>query len=203
MQNEMTQSLDYLDETPSQTAGPFVHIGCMPRSIGIDTVYPEDLGVTPLSDGVKSSRITVHGSVLDGTGSALCDAMLESWQPDAHGQFAGSTGADPKFSGFCRFACDSTSGEFVLHTVKPGRIKSRNGADQAPHISLWIVARGINIGLHTRLYFEDEDNTTDPLLSRIDQQPRIDTLIARKIDDGKYRFDIRLQGENETVFLDI
>ena len=73
----------------------------------------------------------------------------------------------------------------------------------APHISLWIVSRGINIGLQTRIYFADEDNEGDPLLSRIEQRPRVDTLIAKRTGEGTYRFDIRLQGEGETVFLDI
>ena len=79
----------------------------------------------------------------------------------------------------------------------------RDGRQQSPHINLWIVARGINIGLQTRIYFEDEDNSADPLLSRIEQRPRADTLIAKKIAEGRYRFDIRLQGEGETVFLDV
>ena len=73
----------------------------------------------------------------------------------------------------------------------------------APHISLWIVARGINLGLQTRLYFEDEDNTQCPVLARIEHRARIDTLIARRTGEGEYRFDIILQGENETVFFDI
>ena len=73
----------------------------------------------------------------------------------------------------------------------------------APHITFWIVARGINIGLHTRMYFPDADNSADPLLTRIEHQNRVPTLIAEKEADGIYRFDIHLQGENETVFLDV
>jgi protocatechuate 3,4-dioxygenase alpha subunit len=91
----------------------------------------------------------------------------------------------------------------MLRTVKPGPVMARGGRMQSPHISLWIVARGINVGLQTRVYFEDEDNAQDPLLARIEQKPRVDTLIAKKIGEGKYRFDIRLQGQGETVFLDI
>ena len=90
-----------------------------------------------------------------------------------------------------------------MRTVKPGSYKGRGGAESAPHISLWIVARGINIGLNTRVYFDDEDNSEDPLLGRIEQRPRVDTLIAKKIGERKYRFDIRLQGQGETVFLDL
>ena len=85
-----------------------------------------------------------------------------------------------------------------MRTVKPGRV-----GGQAPHIALWIVARGINTGLQTRIYFEDEDNDTDPVLSRIEQRNRVETLIARKTGNGAYRFDIYLQGEKETVFLDM
>ncbi|MFV2003235.1 MAG: protocatechuate 3,4-dioxygenase subunit alpha, partial [Paracoccaceae bacterium] len=77
------------------------------------------------------------------------------------------------------------------------------GVLHAPHISLWIVGRGINTGLSSRIYFEDEDNSADPLLARIEQRPRVQTLIAKKLSEGEYRFDIRLQGDNETVFLDI
>ena len=199
----MTQPLDILVETPSQTAGPYVHIGCIPTFTGIEGVYPEDLGLSPIEDGAKGEVITIVGSVYDGTGWAMRDAMIESWQPDADGLFAGQDGADPKVSGFCRFAADKDSGEFTLRTIKPGSVKGRNGQVFAPHISIWIVARGINIGLTTRIYFEDEDNSGDPLLARIEQRPRVDTMIAKKTGDGIYRFDIRLQGEGETVFLDL
>ncbi len=199
----MTQPLDILVETPSQTAGPYVHIGCIPTFAGVEGVYPEDLGLSPIEDGAKGEVITIVGSVYDGTGWAMRDAMIESWQPDAAGLFPGQDGADPKVSGFCRFAADKDSGEFTLRTIKPGSVKGRNGQVFAPHISLWIVARGINIGLNTRIYFEDEDNSADPLLARIEQRPRVDTMIARKTGDGTYRFDIRLQGEGETVFLDL
>ena len=199
----MTQPLDILTETPSQTAGPYVHIGCIPTFAGVEGVYPEDLGLSPISDGARGEAITIRGSVYDGTGWALRDAMMESWQPDAAGLFPGQDGADPKVSGFCRFAADKDSGEFTLRTVKPGPVPLRHGGFQAPHIALWIVARGINIGLSTRIYFEDEDNSGDMLLNRIEQRPRADTLIARKTGEGEYRFDIRLQGEGETVFLDM
>jgi len=199
----MTQHLDILVETPSQTAGPYVHIGCIPTFAGVEGVYPEDLGLSPIEDGAKGEVINIVGSIYDGTGWAMRDAMLESWQADAAGVYPGQDGADPKVSGFCRFAADKDSGEFTLRTVKPGAVKGRNGQVFAPHISIWIVARGINIGLSTRIYFEDEDNSGDPLLARIEQRPRVDTLMAKKTEDGTYRFDIRLQGEGETVFVDL
>lgn len=199
----MVQPLNYLIETPSQTAGPYVHIGLMPTYAGNPGTYAEEIGVTPILDGVQGTVIEIVGSVYDGTGWALRDAMIESWQPDAKGLFQGQEGADTAVLGLCRFAADAVTGEFVLRTVKPGAVPSRYGKAFAPHISLWVVARGINIGLQTRIYFEDEDNSADPLLARIEQKPRVDTLIAKKIGENKYRFDIRLQGEGETVFLDI
>ncbi|HHX88379.1 MAG TPA: protocatechuate 3,4-dioxygenase subunit alpha [Paracoccus sp.] len=197
------QKLDTLVETPSQTGGPYVHIGCIPTFAGLEGIYSEDLGKRAIEEGARGKAITITGSVYDGTGWALRDAMIESWQADAQGRYPGQDGADPKVNGFARFAADGESGEFTLHTVKPGKVAMRGGGVQAPHVSLWIVARGINTGLQTRIYFEDEDNSTDPLLSRIEQRHRVATLIAMKTGDGLYRFDIRLQGEGETVFLDL
>lgn len=199
----MVQKLDFLVETPSQTAGPYVHIGLMPTYAGNPGYFHEEVAVSPIAEGAKGEIIEITGQVFDGSGWAMRDALIESWQPDAAGIFPGQPGADPAVSGHCRFAADADSGEFTLRTVKPGAVKARGGKLQAPHISLWIVARGINIGLQTRIYFEDEDNSADPLLARIEQRPRVETLIAKKIAPGKYRFDIRLQGEGETVFLDI
>jgi protocatechuate 3,4-dioxygenase, alpha subunit len=199
----MVQKLDWLDETPSQTAGPYVHIGCIPTFAGLTGIYPEDLGRSPIAEGAEGVGITITGSVFDGTGWAMRDAMLESWQADAAGRFPGQEGADPRVSGFARFAADGQTGEFTLRTVKPGSVSLADGTPQAPHISLWIVARGINIGLPTRIYFEDEDNSADPLLNRIEQRQRVRTLVAKRTAPGQYRFDIRLQGETETVFLDL
>jgi protocatechuate 3,4-dioxygenase alpha subunit len=199
----MVQKLDTLVETPSQTAGPYVHIGLMPTYAGNAGYYDEEIGTSPIADGAKGEVIEIVGSVFDGTGWAMRDALLESWQPDADGKFPGQEGADPAVTGHCRFAADADTGEFTLRTVKPGKVAQRGGGFAAPHISVWICARGINIGLQTRIYFEDEDNSADPLLARIEQRPRVDTLIAKKIGEGKYRFDVRLQGEGETVFLDI
>lgn len=194
----MTQSLDFLRETPSQTGGPYVHIGCIPFFTGITSIYPEDLGRSPIADGALGEVITITGSVYDGTGWALRDAMLESWQADAAGIYPGQPGADAAVSGFCRFAADADTGEFTLRTVKPGRV-----GRMAPHIAIWIAARGINIGLQTRIYFEDEVNDEDPIFKALEHKHRLPTLLARKAGPGTYRFDIRLQGEGETVFLDM
>lgn len=199
----MVQKLDTLQETASQTAGPYVHIGLMPTYAGNAGAYDEEIGTSPIAEGAQGEVIEITGSVFDGTGFALRDALLESWQADANGIFPGQEGADPKVSGHCRFAADADTGEFTLRTIKPGATSLRDGRLQTPHIAIWIVARGINIGLSTRIYFEDEDNTQDPVLARIEHRHRVGTLIAKKSGKGSYRFDIRLQGDAETVFLDM
>ena len=95
------------------------------------------------------------------------------------------------------------TGAFEFTTIKPGIVRNRNTNKMAPHICLWIAARGINIGLQTRIYFDDEDNSNDPIFVKIADPQRAATLIAKRISDGQYRFDIRLQGNAETVFLDL
>lgn len=187
-----------LRETPSQTAGPYVHIGCLPDHAGLAPVYENQVGASPIAAGAKGTVVTITGTITDGMGGLVRDAMIETWQADASGLFPGEPGADPAIGGFARLACDPESGTFTLKTVKPGATGTG-----APHISVWIVARGINIGLQTRIYFEDEDNGADPLLARIDPPQRAGTLIARNAGPGAYRFDIRLRGDGETVFLDI
>lgn len=199
----MVQSLDYLRETPSQTSGPYVHIGCIPSFAGVNGIYQEDLATCPIQDGASGTPITIQGKIFDGTGWAMRDALFESWQPDASGLFPGMPGADPNVSGFCRFAADKQTGQYQLNTVKPGSVKTRQGLEMAPHISIWIVARGINIGLHTRIYFPEDDHSTDPVLGRIEQRQRVQTLIATKTSDGVYEHDFHLQGDQETVFLDV
>ncbi|UTH50356.1 protocatechuate 3,4-dioxygenase subunit alpha (plasmid) [Loktanella salsilacus] len=204
----MVQKLDYLRESPSQTAGPYVHIGCTPNFTGID-IYSGDLGTVMKTGPVQGKEIVIKGIVFDGTGTPLRDAMIEIWQPDAAGLFASANetrgAADPNFTGWGRSPGDMTTGEFTFDTVKPGAVPWADGRTQAPHITAWIVARGINIGLHTRIYFEDEAeaNAADPILSRIEHQNRIQTLLAKREGDGVYRFDIHLQGPTETIFFDI
>ena len=197
-----------LTETASQTAGPYVHIGCTPNVAGI-AMYGGDLGAVMRTGPVQGEEITITGAVHDGMGAVLKDALVEIWQADAAGLFKTPHErrgkADPHFTGFGRSAGDMQTGEFSFHTVKPGRVPWPDGRMQAPHASLWIVARGINIGLQTRLYFEDEAeaNAQDPILSRIEHRARAQTLIARRTGPGQYRFDIHLQGPQETAFLDI
>ncbi|BDY15306.1 protocatechuate 3,4-dioxygenase subunit alpha [Sulfitobacter pontiacus] len=200
------QELTQLKESPSQTAGPYVHIGCVPNFCDITGVYPEDLGARMVNAKTKGERITVKGTIYDGTGTPLKDALVEIWQADAAGLYPGNDprgAADPNFTGWGRQAGDYDTGEWQFDTIRPGAVPFPDGRMMAPHISLWIVARGINIGLNTRMYFPDADNSADPLLTRIEHQNRVATLIAEKETDGVYRFDIYLQGEKETVFLDV
>ncbi|QBF30713.1 protocatechuate 3,4-dioxygenase subunit alpha [Thalassococcus sp. S3] len=188
----MVQHLTDLTETASQTAGPYVHIGCTPNFAGIEGIYKEDLGRQPYPEDAPGERITITGQVLDGLGVPLRDVMLESWQAGADGTFG------PGAQGFARLAADQETGIWTLNTIKPGRV-----GNQSPHIALWIVARGINIGLQTRLYFEGDDHSDDPVLNRIEHRDRVRTLMARPEGQATWRFDIRLQGDGETVFLDI
>ena len=200
------QELTQLKESPSQTAGPYVHIGCVPNFCDITGVYPEDLGARMVNAETKGERITVKGTIYDGTCTPLKDALVEIWQADAAGLYPGNDprgAADPNFTGWGRQAGDYDTGEWQFYTIRPGAVPFPDGRMMAPHISLWIVARGINIGLNTRMYFPDADNSADPLLTRIEHQNRVATLIAEKETDGVYRFDIYLQGEKETVFLDV
>lgn len=200
------QPLEYLKETPSQTAGPYVHIGLTPNTLGNPGIYPEDLGLSPIRDGAKGQLIKITGHVQDGAGMIMRDALIESWQADAQGIYPGNDprgAADPNVTGWARIIADFDSGEWTLSTVKPGRVPFPDGRMMAPHISLWVVARGINLGLQTRIYFEDEDNESCPVLQRIEHRPRVQTLIAKQTAPGQYRFDIVLQGDNETVFFDM
>ena len=208
----MVQALNQLSETPSQTAGPYVHIGLMPNHCGIAGVYGADLGAAMVGDGAKGQRIRVKGHIYDGAGAPLKDALIEIWQADAAGLYnspAEKRGkADPAFSGFGRLATDGSHGEYCFETIKPGRAPFVDGRLMAPHISFWIFARGINIGLHTRMYFADEGeaNADCPVLARIEHRQRTPTLFAtRELGEGMptYRFDVHLQGERETIFFDI
>ncbi len=190
-------------QTPSQTAGPYVHIGCMPNFAGITDVYSADLGQDMITGKAQGQRITVTGTVFDGTGTPLRDAVVEIWQADANGRFAGAPDADAHFTGFGRAACDQDTGLFRFDTIKPGAVPFGDGRAQAPHITVWIVARGINMGLHTRLYFAGQDNAADPVLGQINPQSRAKTLIAAQTSPDAYEFNIYLQGPDETVFFDV
>jgi protocatechuate 3,4-dioxygenase alpha subunit len=205
--------LGYLPETPSQTAGPYVHIGLIPRQAGFD-IFETNLGATLVGPETRGERIRIEGRIFDGTSALVRDALVEIWQADSFGRFNHPADRQPgprdeSFRGWGRTGTDFETGLWSFETVKPGRTAGRHGHKRmAPHISLWIVARGLNIGLSTRLYFEDEAeaNAEDPVLRIIEHPERRRTLIARReVRDGvpAYVLDIRLQGEGETVFFDV
>jgi len=208
----MFQKLTTLKESPSQTAGPYVHIGATPNWVEITGVWEEDLGLVLVGPETKGERIIVKGRIFDGSGHPIRDALVEIWQADAEGLYNSPEEkrgtADPNFVGWGRQPTDGTTGEYRFETIKPGRVPYKDGRPMAPHITFWIVARGINIGLHTRMYFGDEDaaNAECPVLARIEHKYRLETLIASRGEENglpTYTFDIHLQGEKETVFFDI
>ncbi|MEO3432858.1 protocatechuate 3,4-dioxygenase subunit alpha [Inquilinus sp. CAU 1745] len=198
----MLNRLPPLKETPSQTGGPYVHIGLTPCFAEIEGVYPADPGAEMTTPETVGDPILVTGRIFDGSGAPVTDAVIEIWQADSAGAYDREGSA-----GWGRQATNG-EGRFRFVTVKPGRVSGPDGRPMAPHLSLWITARGINIGLHTRLYFGDEEaaNEEDSVLARIPDPRRRKTLIAARSEDGGravYSLDIRLQGEDETVFFDI
>ena len=201
-----------LHETPSQTGGPYVHIGLLPQQANIE-VFENNFNNQLVKENTLGERIRLEGQVFDGLGLPLRDVLIEIWQADANGVYPSAAdiqgkAVDPNFLGWGRTGADFETGFWSFNTIKPGSVPGRKGTTQAPHIALIIFARGINIGLNTRVYFEDEAeaNAQDPVLKGIEWAPRRQTLIAKREErDGEvvYRFDIRIQGEDETVFLDI
>ncbi len=208
----MPQPLNYLRESASQTAGPYVHIGLAPGAAGFQ-IFDQELGTDIAGPNAKGQRIIVEGTVFDGTGAPLKDVLIEVWQANAAGVYPHpadkrSSEVEEGFRGWGRIISNFDTGLFSFDTVKPGVVSGRHGRPMAPHLNLWIVARGINIGLNTRMYFGDEAeaNAKDPVLNLVEQVERRKTLVAtREERDGAvvYRFDIRLQGDGETVFLDV
>lgn len=201
-----------IPETPSQTGGPYVHIGLLPKQAGIE-VFDYSFDNNLIKGSITGEKIRLEGQVFDGLGLPLRDVLLEIWQADANGvypspaDFQGKT-VTQNFQGWGRAGANFETGVWHFDTIKPGAVPGRNGTTQAPHIALVIFARGINIGLHTRIYFEDESeaNAQDPVLNSIEWVPRRETLIAKRQEkEGQvvYRFDVRIQGDGETVFFDI
>ncbi len=183
--------------TPSQTVGPYLHLG-------LAWLTTTDLA----KNASAGERIVVAGSVLDGDGQSIPDALLEVWQANADGKYAHPDDTqdkriDPGFSGFGRIPTDK-DGRFRFTTIKPGATPGPGGTVQVPHIVVALFMRGILRHLYTRIYFSDEAiNAADPILGSIENPARRNTLIARRSADGpEYRWEIHMQGENETVFFD-
>lgn len=197
-----------LKESASQTAGPYVHIGLTPNFSGIAGVYAQDLGSSMINVKTKGERIVIEGRVIDGGGVAVREALVEIWQADSAGLYNSPVEprgkADPDFTGWGRCATDMETGVFRFETIKPGPLPFPGDGMQAPHITFWIVARGINLGLNTRMYFAGDEVLLkdDPVLKRIEHRDRLQTIVIAG-NDGRYVFDIRLQGEDETLFFDI
>jgi protocatechuate 3,4-dioxygenase, alpha subunit len=192
--------------TPSQTVGPFFAYGLTSNGkYDWNDAFTNNL-VTPDASG---ERIRVEGRVFDGDGQPVPDCMLEIWQADAQGRFA-----DPKdkralpntaFRGFGRCGTDANGG-YAFDTIKPGAVSDPDGKPQAPHILLAIFARGMLVHNYTRIYFDgEESNASDPVLALVPAERRGTLIASRESDAGTavYRFDIHLQGDNETAFFGI
>jgi protocatechuate 3,4-dioxygenase alpha subunit len=195
-------------QTPSQTLGPFFAYALTPEQYG----YPHRGIATPVVAGESTEglRIRVMGRVLDGAGEPVTDAMIEIWQANAHGRYnhpaddRSDNLLDPDFKGFGRCGTGTRPDAcFVFDTIKPGPV----GDGQAPHLNVIVLARGMLVHAFTRIYFGDEEaaNAGDPVLAQVEPARR-GTLIAHPESTPAgpvYRFDIRLQGEGETVFFDL
>ena len=182
-----------LPRTPSQTVGPYLAIG-LP--------WPDGPYVVPQG---TPGAIWIRGRVLDGDGVPVPDALVETWQADPDGRFAHPAddgGSGTTFRGFGRCPTDD-DGRWGVLTLRPGIVADAEGREQAPHLDVTVFARGLLTRLVTRIYLGDEAdaNAVDGVLGSVDAARRA-TLLATPADDG-YAFDIRLQGERETVFFDV
>ncbi|WP_375399461.1 protocatechuate 3,4-dioxygenase subunit alpha [uncultured Amnibacterium sp.] len=188
--NEQLPPRQPAGQTPSQTVGPF---------FGYALPYT---GGPQLVPAVRPDAIRLHGTVFDGAGAPIPDALLELWQPDASGALVRRAGSRRRergdFTGFGRAAVD-VEGNYEFVTILPGPI----GGSAAHWALLTVFARGLLHHLFTRAYFVERDGAvpSDALLQRLPADRR-DTLLAREHQHGRYRFDIHLQGDSETVFLD-
>jgi len=198
--------IELLPETPSQTAGPYVHIGLALEAAGV-APRPQEIWNQLAKPDAPGEHILLFGHVYDGNGHLVRDSFLEIWQANHEGVYDTRFDLEKSFNSFGRTATTFDAGEWTLQTVKPGVVKNAAGVQMAPHINVLLFARGINIHLHTRIYFDDEvqANQDDPVLNLIEQPQRRQTLIAKRCEvNGNlaYRFDMRIQGEGETVFFD-
>ncbi len=190
-------------QSPSQTIGPYFAQGLLRKSSKLITNVL-------ISEKTAGERIRIEGCVSDGEGQPVEDAMIEIWQANEHGRYnhpldGQEKPLDPEFKGHGRAATD-LNGKYWFETIKPGSVAGQGNTTQAPHVNAIVFARGMPGHAFTRIYFENEaTNRDDPVLMSIEDVARRNTLISkRETSEGKtvYRFDIHLQGENETVFFD-
>lgn len=194
-----------LKQTPSQTVGPYFAYGLSAPQYGYEfTAIASDEVANDLASG---ARIRVIGRVLDGAGEPINDAMVEIWQADSEGRYAhpaDGRASNQDFRGFGRCGTGTDlENRFTFRTVKPGSVDGI----QAPHINIILFMRGMLIHAYTRLYFSDEAeaNGRDPVLNGVPADRRR-TLIAQREETPAatiYRFDIHMQGDDETVFFDV
>ena len=202
------------DITPSQTVGPFFAYGLAPKGRcewdpNGHYSWKETVGDNLITPDATGTKIHIEGRMLDGDGMPINDAMIEIWQADAQGRYVHARGEKPrpnaKFTGFGRSATDK-NGIYSFDTIKPGAVAGPGGKSQAPHIVVCIFSRGMLRQIYTRLYFSDEKaNDADPILALVPADRRGTLIAHRQPGNGPtlYRFDIRVQGDNETVFFDI
>jgi protocatechuate 3,4-dioxygenase alpha subunit len=193
-----------LKQTPSQTVGPYFAYGLCPEQYNFDL---KSLFTNSVAEReAAGEHITVVGQVFDGDGAAIGDAMIEVSQLDSEGRYPQSREEVAKtgFRGFARFGTGTDPHKrFIIDTVKPGRASP----DEAPHLNVIVTMRGMLLHTFTRVYFDDEAeaNDKDAVLASVPTERRA-TLIAKRETHGGntvYRFDIRMQGPNETVFFDL
>ncbi|PRE07580.1 protocatechuate 3,4-dioxygenase subunit alpha [Burkholderia multivorans] len=194
-----------LKQTPSQTVGPYFAYGLCPQQYDYDlkSLFTPTIAA-PHAEG---EHVLLVGQVFDGDGNVVSDAILEFTQVDGAGRYPASRDDIAK-SGFTGFARVGTGTDpqhrYVVETVKPGRI----GTDDAPHVNVTVMMRGILTHAFTRLYFDDEAaaNANDPVLNAVQAERRATLVAKRDAQPGRpvvYRFDIRMQGPDETVFFDV
>src|SRR4051812_41851207 len=191
-----------LRQTPSQTVGPYFAYGLSPEQYGYQQQLGSIAGSQMASGETEGQRIRVEGRVFDGAGNPISDALIEIWQADSLGRYAHPSdprGSNSTFKGFGRCGTGTDpQNRFWFDTIKPGKVD----ADQAPHLNVIVSMRGMLLHAFTRIYFSDEPaNAADKVL-RLVPVGRRDTLIAAHQGGNVYRFDIHMQGDNETVFFD-
>jgi protocatechuate 3,4-dioxygenase, alpha subunit len=187
-----------LQATTWQTVGPFFRIG-------FSWLYQDDLA----GPGVSGERVEIAGRILDGDGNPVPDGVIEIWQANSQGKYAhpGDPLEKPTeegFTGYGRIPTDN-AGRFRFTTIKPGRVPGPDGKLQAPHLEVSVFTRGLLRRLITRIYFPDEPSNTEDFALNLVEPVRRATLIAKKTHGrtGGLEWDVKLQGEEETVFFDI